>query len=255
MLNAKININGSEVLLTGDKEDIVYALKNATAASIPNIATIMQKAADKPNNEKKLSKYSKEDMIKMYDYLDKQGDYQIKQFEITRGGKADPVQYIVCLVFDQAKQRYINYNPKTEDRFLNTFTIKEVIEKIKLSEPGFNLLHTVANRIMEKMEVVNGLEKIANKPNPFDDVMFPNYSFTPHATTNNNKEIFKDWISKNIKVGKTFVSENINKGVRKSHAVSRTVSRNTLNKLATEGIIKSMKAPGGVKSKTWKRIV
>ena len=201
MLNAKINVNGIEWNLTGDKEDIVYALRNATSSSIPTVNDneIIQRIPNTiplPTVEKK-AKYTKNEIINMYEYLETQGDFRIQQFEITRGGKANPTQYTVCLVFDQTKQRYWFYNPKTEDRFIQTFTINDVITRINASESGFSLLHTVANKIWEKMEIVNNLTKISNnKTNPFpilnptvstantvSTVAFKNYETTPSFMT------------------------------------------------------------------------
>lgn len=178
MLNAKINFNGVEVYLSGDKDDILYALKNATSKNIPSEEKIIQKASStiETKPEKKPSLYSREETIKMYEYLASQGNHTIKQFEITRGGKTNPIQYIVCLVFDQDRQRYIHYNPKTEDKYLKSYSIEEVISALKNEQSGFNLLHTVANRVAEKINVVKDLTTIVSKPDPFPkEVKFKNY--------------------------------------------------------------------------------
>lgn len=174
MLSAKLLINGVDVSITGDRDDIIYVLKNTMAKSIPSEKEIIQKVS---STEKKPSKYSREEMIKMYEYLSSQGNYRIQQFEITRGGKTDPVQYTVCLVFDQTRQRYIHYNPKTEDKFLQSHSIVDAIAAVKNGQPGFNLLHTVANRIAEKINVVKDLKTIASRPEPFpsNEVKFKNY--------------------------------------------------------------------------------
>lgn len=212
MLNAKINLNGIEWTLTGDKEEIVYALRNATSTSIPTEKEIIGKVGSFINHEiintpsrlvqniagsnaqttqpTGTAKYSKEDMIGMYQYLSTHGTYSIKQFQITRGGKTNPVQYKVCLVFDELKQRYCWYNPKTEDTYLQTFSIDDTITKIKNSESGFSLLHSVAARITEKMNVVDGLKKIvAEKKDPFPTdkkITFKNYETKkkPHHSIN-----------------------------------------------------------------------
>lgn len=178
MLNAKINLNGINIDLTGSKEDIVYALRNTIPSAIPTEKSILNKASTVSNVMKpeKASKHSKEDSVRMYEYLASQGDYTIKQFEITRGGKINPVQYVVCLVFDNGKQRYCYYNPKSEDKFIQSFSIADVIGSINASQPGFSLLHSVANKIWDKISLVDGLKLVAsgepdriaiNKPPPF----------------------------------------------------------------------------------------
>ena len=190
MLNAKINVNGIEWSLTGDREDIVYALRNTASTSIPTEKQIIDRLPmgsfvnhDLVNTPSKLmtkvvdsngtAKFSKEDTIRMYQYLATQGNFRIQQFEITRGGKTNPTQYTVCLVFDNTKQRYCYYNPKSEDRFIQTFTINDVITRINASESGFSMLHSVANRIWEKMSIVEGFIKIVS---PFPtDATFTNY--------------------------------------------------------------------------------
>lgn len=175
MLNAKINFNGVDVYLSGDKDDILYALKNATSKNIPSEEKIIQKISS--TIEKKSSRYSREETIRIYEYLASQGNYIIKQFEITRGGKINPVQFTVCLVFDQDRQRYIHYNPKAEDKYLKSYSIKEVISALKNEQSGFNLLHTVANRVADKINVVKDLTTIVSKQDPFpkNEVKFKNY--------------------------------------------------------------------------------
>lgn len=191
MLSAKINLNGIETLITGDKEDILYVLQNTISSSIPAINDIVQKISNteiksSTNKETKSSKYSKEDAIKMYKYLASQGNFKIKQFEITRGGKKDPVQFTVCLVFDETKQRYCFYNPKTEDSFIKTYSVEEAIEKTKASESGFSLIHSVANRIAEKISILEDLTKIVSvKTDPFpkDEIVFKNYEPKKHSSS------------------------------------------------------------------------
>lgn len=205
MLNAKINVNGVEWNLTGDKEDIVYALRNATVSSIPTVndREIIRKInTEIPTNTvpEKQSVYSKDDMIKMYRYLATQGDFRIQQFEITRGGKTNPSQYTVCLVFDNARQRYCYYNPKTEDRFIKTFTVEEVINRLNNSESGFSLLHTISNKIWERVNVIDGLSKIVNSTpyQPNMDVNFKNYE--PKVSFMNGiRKVMKpnEWVSSN----------------------------------------------------------
>lgn len=177
MLNAKINVNGIEWLLTGDREDIVYALRNTTSSTIiPNEKEIIRKVpmttlykSLSVPTEKGTAKFSKEDTIRMYQYLASQSDYTIKQFEITRGGKTNPMQYTVCLIFDNARQRYCYYNPKTEDRFLQSFSINDVVARINANESGFSMLHTVANKIWEKISIVDDLIRITPNASPFMD--------------------------------------------------------------------------------------
>jgi len=232
MLKAKINVNGMEWDLTGDKEDIVYALRNATSTSIPTEKQITDKVDTFVNHEllntpSKLmgqitqsittgaAKFSKDNLVKMYQWLAGHGNYTIKQFQITRGGKTNPTQYTVCLVWDESKQRYCWYNPKTEDTFLQSFSINDVIEKLKKAESGFSLLHTVANRISDKMNVVNGLMKIGT--NPFPEVEFNNYE--KHSIYNDSI----NWINKY----KRFTSRQLNSFLRgKSYTNDNELSKN-----------------------------
>lgn len=173
MITAKLNINKTEISLIGSKEDVLYVLRHTLSEPNNNYEIKTKPSGPKYDNQndytlfsehifkgKKSSLYTKEQMISMYEYLQGQGNYTIKQFEITRGGKKDPQQYTVCLVFDEDRQRYIFYNPKTEDKYCGSFTVIAVLDYYKLEAPGFSLLHTIANKLMTKMNIVDNLTKV-----------------------------------------------------------------------------------------------
>lgn len=174
MITAKLNINKTEISLTGSKEDVLYILKHTTSELISNNEVNIKFDIKKV----KSSLYTKEQMISMYEYLQKQGNYTIKQFEITRGGKKDPQQYTVCLVFDEDRQRYIFYNPKTEDTFCGTFTTIAALDYYKLDAPGFSLLHTISNKLMKKIHIVDNLT----------EYLFPEFIPDPNKTMKNSIE-------------------------------------------------------------------
>lgn len=237
MLNAKLNINGFDIQISGDKEDIVYVLKNTTSSSMnvrekDIVARINSKS--KIDEEKK-PKYSKEDLIRMYQYLASQGNYQIKQFEITRGGKLNPIRYTVCLVFNQDEQRYIYYNPKSEDRYIETYSINDVLTKINASESGFSLLHTVANRLMDKLSLIDGMKKIISSKEKIDPFKNEEFSFKNYESKDSLYDDSVEWIKTHRGI---FNSRKLNlflkqQGYKGSGKLKRNIAR-----LCEKGILR-----------------
>lgn len=202
---AELKLGNSDIKINGDKDTVLSLLKSITNTETvkekhstlgqdyqthyvgSNDITIpVRKTKSLPKN--KVAKYSPQDNIAIYQWLIKTGNYSIKQFQITRGGKGDKQQYLVCLVFDTDKQRYMHYNPRTEDNFKASFTPAQAIDKIKNNEEGFHLIHIVAQNLKNKMDYQEGaLNLNAAKLDPFENTpIFKNYDFTPSKKTINN---------------------------------------------------------------------
>jgi hypothetical protein len=274
MLNAKLNLNGIDIQLEGDKDDILYALSHTSLSSIPdrrvslssaNIKAEISTKSPKPTIKpvEKSARFTKEQLIKIYQHLQNKGNYQINQFSIVRGGKDNPQTYTVCLVFDTNQQRYIHYNPCGQDVFKKTFTVQEAIDALNNNAEGFSLLHIVAENINKNVEAISAFKRITSnldathKEIETNDFEFKNYDKTVKERLNSTtgKPRYKSFIAKNVKVGDKFNSDSINRAIRKKSEITKNVANRILGLLVKDGIIKSVHNPGTKRSKTWERIV
>jgi len=200
---AELKLGNSDIRINGDKDTVLSLLKSITNTEtiqdtrletdykthyVDSTDVVIPVRREKATIKNKVSKYSTEDNVAIYEWLSKTGNYSIKQFEITRGSKGDRKQYLVCLVFDNDKQRYINYNPRSEDNFKASYTPVQAIDKIKNNENGFHLIHIVAQNLKGKMEYQNGaLNLNTTKVDPFDTTpLFSDYDLvSPKKSINN----------------------------------------------------------------------
>jgi hypothetical protein len=165
-----LTINNKEIGISGDLDVVSKCVENIISSALnekikpaPAVqATLMFPSKDHISSQlekDKIAKFSKEDNISFYKYLSTYGDFEINQFEITRGGKTNPMQYIVCTVFDKNQHRYIHYNPKSEDKFIKSFSPSEAISNLENNVEGFHLLHQVAAGIQNKTRTMAFTEK------------------------------------------------------------------------------------------------
>lgn len=168
MKRITLTINDKDIGISGDSEVVSKCVENIISTLFndkPKVAaqtTLMLAPKDHesvPSEKDKIAKFSKEDNISFYKYLSTYGDFEINQFEITRGGKINPMQYTVCTVFDKNQHRYIHYNPKSEDKFIKSFSPTEAISNLENNIEGFHLLHQVAAGIQNKTRTMAFTEK------------------------------------------------------------------------------------------------
>ena len=232
-INAKLKINNNEIKISGEAKDIIEVIMQFSNNKIGAPKQIIEKP--------KSSLYSKEENIQFYEYLSNKGDYEIRQFEITRG--KDLKKYIVCLVYDKNRASYIHANPKSGDIPNNFYTPNEVIEKLKTTdEKGFFLMHSVAERIKAKIVAERGLEEVLTKS---DKVEFQN-----HFDIKNAVKTYLDSIMVNDK----FNTDNMSRDIRRLYNLERKdynsdKALRVLKSLIASGVIGRNKITG--KTKTW----
>lgn len=187
-----LNCNGMDISISGEIDVIEKCFEKILDYTklnkvVPKLQETNTTATATPTKkQEKIAKFSREDNIKIFQYLNNYGNYSINQFEITRGGRDNPQKYIVCTVFDNDQHRYIHYNPKTEDRFVSTFTPLQAIENLNKNAEGFHLLHQVAAGIQGKSHLLEMSD--LNKSKTLEDVI-----------SSSSDAMFKDYDDKNVK--------------------------------------------------------
>jgi hypothetical protein len=177
-----LTINGTDIGISGDLNVIEKCIGNVIKSLTEKTQTKTHQEINKiisttpVKKTETTPKFSREDNIKFYQYLQNNGNYSINQFEITRGGQANQQQYTVCTVFDNNQRRYMYYNPKSEDKFIATFSPIEAVKNLQNNVEGFHLLHQVAAGIQAKGTAITDIVAVLEKHmTTKDDVVFKDY--------------------------------------------------------------------------------
>lgn len=271
MLNAKLTLNGLDIHLSGDKTDLVDFITQASLSLSPK-STVSIKVREpvqiKPTQPKTPTpSFTNEQMIEMYEWLNGKSGYEIRQFSIIRGGKIKPKTFTACFVYNTTTQKYEFESPHYDDTFKKSFSIQDAVSGLKKSDGGFRLVNKAASMISKNISTLKDMIGITSRsdgvigfsapsfPSDHSDenVVFNDYDakskVQERLNTKTAKSKYKSLITKMVKVGDNFLTEDINFVVRKSHIVSRPIACETLKSLAKDGVIRNISA------KTWQRLV